>query len=75
MYNNPQGALDIASATKTCQKYGGAVQRVHTSYGDVNMCVFPDGSYVNLMGLYNNVYGGFPGDNWYYYAYSWLNAP
>lgn len=81
MYNNPQGALDIADATKTCQSYGGVVQRVHTAYGDVNMCVFPDGSYVDLMGLYNSVYGGFGGyggfavDNWYYYAYSWLNAP
>ncbi len=77
-YNNPQGALDIADASKTCQKYGGVVQRVHTSYGDVNMCVFPTGSYVDLMGLYNSVNGGyigFPADNWYYYAYSWLNAP
>jgi putative hemolysin len=75
MYNNPQGALDIADATKTCQKSGGVVQRVHTSYGDVNMCIFPDGSYIDLMGLYNAAYGGFSGDNWYYNAYSWLNAP
>lgn len=75
-YNDPQGALDIADATKTCQKSGGVVQRVHTSYGDVNMCVFPDGSYIDLMGLYSATYGGgFSGDNWYYYAYSWLNAP
>jgi len=74
-YNNPQGALDIAAASKTCQKSGGAVQSVHTSYGDVNMCVFPDGSYIDLMALRNGIHGGFYGDNWYYYAYSWLNAP
>jgi len=75
MYNNPQGALDIADATKTCQKYGGGVQSVHTSYGDVNMCVFPGDGYVDLMALRNGINGGFYGDNWYYYAYSWLNAP
>jgi putative hemolysin len=77
MYNNPQDALDIADATKTCQQSGGVVQRVHTSYGDVSMCVFPDGSYIDLMGLYSATYGGSVpfGDNWYYYAYSWLNAP
>ncbi len=76
-YNDPQGALDIADATKTCQQYGGVVQRVHTPYGDVNACTFPNGNYVDLMGLNNAIYGGggFPGDNWYYYAYSWLNAP
>jgi putative hemolysin len=75
MYNNPQGALDIADATKICQSSGGVVQSVHTSYGDVNMCVFPDGSYIDLMGLYSTVYGGIPGENWYYNAYYWLNAP
>ena len=86
-YNNPQGALDIADATKACQKNGGRVENVHTAYGDVNLCVFPDGSSVDLRGLYNGVYGGNYGpyygyyngiygtDNWYYWAYSWLNAP
>ncbi len=91
-YNNPayanvtQSALDIADETKTCQKIGGNVQRVHTTYGDVNLCVFPDGSSIDLPQLANGVYPGVPGpviyangiptnDSWFYYAYSWLNAP
>ncbi len=76
-YNNPQGALDIADATKTCQQYGGIVQHVHTSYGDVSICVFPNGNYIDLNGLNSATYagGGLVGDNWYYSAYSWLNAP
>ena len=99
-YNNPayanvtQSALDIADETKTCQKIGGNVQQVHTTYGDVNLCVFPDGSSLDLpqlasgaySGVYPGVYSGVPGpvvydngipfnDSWFYYAYSWLNAP
>jgi putative hemolysin len=95
-YNSAQGALDIADATKACQKNGGKVQNVHTSYGDVNLCVFPDGSTIDLRGLYNGIYGGYYSgpyngyyngpyssyyngiygpNNWYYWAYSWLNAP
>ncbi len=49
-FNTPQGALEIADASKMCQNYGGGVQTVHTSYGDVSMCVFPDGSMVDLKG-------------------------
>jgi putative hemolysin len=91
-YSNAQGALDIADATKACQRSGGRVENVHTAYGDVNLCVFPDGSSVDLRGLYNGVYNGaydgfyngqyngyydgiYGGNNWYYWAYSWLNAP
>ncbi len=91
-YNNPayanvtQSALDIADETKTCQSIGGRVQSVHTTYGDVNLCIFPDGSSISLPELASGVYAGAPGpvvtingvpvdDNWYYYAYSWLNAP
>jgi putative hemolysin len=91
-YNNAQGALDIADATKACQHNGGRVENVHTAYGDVNLCVFPDGSSVDLRGLYNGIYNGaydgfynspyngyydgiYGGNNWYYWAYSWLNAP
>ncbi len=85
IYNTSQSALDIADETKTCQTMGGRVQSVHTPYGDVNLCVFPDGSSVDLRALYNGVYTGMPpvtyingvptSDNWFYYAYSWLNAP
>jgi len=91
-YNSPaysnvtQSALDIADETKTCQSMGGSVQQVHTTYGDVNLCVFPDGSSIDLAQLASGAYGGIPGpvvyingiptsDGWFYYAYSWLNAP
>ena len=43
--------LDLADATKTCQTRGGRVENVHTPYGDVNLCVFPDGSSVDLRSL------------------------
>jgi putative hemolysin len=90
-YNDPQGALDIADATKACQSQGGRTQNVHTPYGDVNLCVFPDGTSIDLRGLYNGAYRGYyygpygtqnginnriyGGNSWYYWAYSWLNAP
>jgi len=87
-FNSPQGALEIADASKMCQNYGGGVQIVHTSYGDVRMCVFPGGSMIDLRGLYGSAlggyypgyypgpyFGGYWGDNWYYGAYAWLNAP
>lgn len=91
-YNTPayanvtQSALDIADETRTCERMGGNVQKVHTTYGDVNLCIFPDGSSIDLPQLANGVYSGAPGpviysngiptnDSWFYYAYSWLNAP
>lgn len=99
-YNSGQGALDLASGTKECQRLGGGVQNVHTAYGDVNLCVFPDGSTMDLRALANGAYGymgtypygtypstTYPSgtypyyyygpyrDNWYYWAYSWLNSP
>ncbi len=90
-FNSPQGALEIADASKICQNYGGGVQTVHTPYGDVSTCIFPGGGRIDLKGLYSSVYGGWPGyypgyypgayyggypaDNWYYGAYAWLNAP
>jgi putative hemolysin len=102
--NDSQAALDIADATKSCQKMGGGVSSVHTPYGDVRLCVFPDGSSIDLSQLSGQFYGatpnlvypngspapvvtstapigsvvyenGIPVENWYYYAYSWLNAP
>ncbi len=56
-YASGQGALDIASGTKECQRLSGGVQSVHTSYGDVNLCVFPDGSTMDLRALANGAYG------------------
>lgn len=87
VYSNvTQSALDIAGETKTCQKLGGSVQNVHTPYGDVSLCVFPGGSSVDLRQLASGVYTGTPSpvvyvngvptsDSWFYYAFSWLNAP
>lgn len=88
-YSSGQGALDLAAGTKECQRLGGGVQSVHTAYGDVNLCVFPDGSTMDLRALANGAYGyygpylystypynnGPYRDNWYYWAYAWLNAP
>jgi putative hemolysin len=81
--------LDIAAATKNCEKMGGGVSSVHTPYGDVDLCVFPYGNSIDLRSLvdggfyngfyngpYNGIYNGYgSGDNWYYWAYPWLNAP
>jgi hypothetical protein len=57
--------------TKTCQTRGGQVQNVHTPYGDVNLCVFPDSSSVDLRSLgsavYRNGINGMP-DNGIYYT-------
>ena len=70
-YNTPMSALDIADATKTCNTQGGQVQNVHTPYGDVNLCVFPDGASVDLRSLsravYNNGINGGMLDNGIYY--------
>ncbi len=67
-FNSAQGALEVADATKLCRTYGGGVQTVHTSYGDVSTCVFPGGGSIDLKGLYSSVYGGeyWPG---YYSGY------
>lgn len=54
-----------------CTSAGGNVTSVHTPYGDVDVCRFPNGNIMDLYGLSN----GLLGDNWYYYAYSYLNAP
>ncbi len=56
-YSTPMSALDIADVTKACQVRGGQVQNVHTVYGDVNLCVFPDGSSIDLRSLSSTVYG------------------
>ena len=57
----PLSALDLADATKTCNSQGGQVQNVHTTYGDVNLCVFPDGASVDLRSLNSAVSNGIYG--------------
>ena len=61
----PGGSIDA------CTSRGGVVSSVHTPYGDVDVCKFPNGNTMDLYGMYN----GIQGDNWYYYAYNYLNAP
>lgn len=77
-YNTPQGTLDAAAASRMCRSSGGRVESVHTPYGDVDLCVFPDGSSVDLRALYNGasgIYNGTLRNDWFNYAYYWLNAP
>lgn len=54
-----------------CTSAGGNVSTVHTPYGDVDVCKFPNGNIMDLYGMYD----GLLGDNWYYYAYNYLNSP
>ncbi|MDD1751700.1 MAG: hypothetical protein LUQ38_01245 [Methanotrichaceae archaeon] len=77
-YNNPQGALDIADATKTCNKYGGQVESMHTPYGDSNICIFPNGQAIDLPGLNSltSLQRRVQEDViWRMEAYNFLNAP
>lgn len=60
------------SASTLCQNAGGHLQNVHTPYGDVILCVFPNGRTCDIQSLYNGMCGG---DGWLRYAQSWLNAP
>jgi len=62
---------NYGGSINSCQDYGGSVETIHTPYGDVDQCVLPNGSVMNPNGLYN----GYLGDNWNYWAYSFLNAP
>ena len=61
----------LAQSIDACTSGGGSVSSVHTPYGDVDVCKFPNGNIMDLYGMYN----GLLGDNWYYYAYNFLNAP
>jgi putative hemolysin len=70
-YNYPSEGYTPGRTISACYDRGGRVQNVHTPYGDVDMCVFPDGSMMDINGLYNRLLG----DDWQYYAYSFLNAP
>jgi len=60
------------SASTLCRNAGGHLQNVHTPYGDVTLCVFPNGRTCDIQSLYNGMCGG---DGWLNYAQSWLNAP
>lgn len=84
-FNNPYGyyypyyygiypsGLNYGGSIASCQDYGGRIESIHTPYGDVNQCVYPNGSPMNFYGY--GPYDGYLGDNWYYYAYNYLNSP
>jgi putative hemolysin len=57
-------------ARRMCANSGGRLREVHTPYGDVVTCAFPDGSICDLRALL----AGMCGDNWFSYAYGWLHA-
>lgn len=61
------------SAEGLCSRNGGSLRNVHTPYGDVTLCVFPNGSTCDLQSLSSGTCGGV--DYWTVYARSWLNAP
>jgi len=63
----------VTSAEGLCSRSGGSLRNVHTPYGDVTLCVFPNGSSCDLQSLSSGTCGGV--DYWTVYARSWLNAP
>lgn len=69
-YNYPY-IMTPGQSINACTNAGGNVSSVHTPYGDVDVCKFPNGNIMNLYGAYN----GLLGDSWYYYANNYLNAP
>jgi len=61
----------VPQARSMCLNSGGSLREVHTPYGDVVMCAFPDGSVCDIRSLLS----GMCGNDWLSYAYGWLNAP
>ena len=60
------------SAATICRSSGGILRSVHTPYGDITVCAFPDGSTCDLLSLTEGRCGR---DSWQVYARSWLDAP
>jgi putative hemolysin len=63
--------LTPGESIDACTSAGGTISSVHTPYGDVDVCKLPNGDIIDLYGMYSGILG----DNWYYHAYNWLNAP
>jgi putative hemolysin len=75
LFPNPipsSGSTLNPSASTLCRNAGGQLENVHTPYGDVVLCVFPNGRTCDIQSLY---YGMCGGDDWLRYASSWLNGP
>jgi putative hemolysin len=65
------GGISAPTASTLCQNSGGRLESVHTPYGDVTLCVFPNGRTCDIQSLYNGMCGG---DDWLRYARSWLDG-
>lgn len=72
-YNYGYPYPSVTSAEGLCSRNGGSLRNVHTPYGDVTLCVFPNGSTCDLQSLSSGTCGGV--DYWTLSARSWLNAP
>lgn len=59
------------SPENICRSSGGSMKSIHTPYGDITLCAFPDGSTCDLKSLAEGRCGR---DNWQVYARSWLDA-
>jgi putative hemolysin len=71
-YVSEPGSMYPQSAATICRSSGGILRSVHTPYGDITMCAFPDGRTCDLLSLTEGRCGG---DSWQVYARSWLDAP
>lgn len=60
------------SSDSMCRGSGGSLRSVHTPYGDITICAFPDGRTCDMKSLAEGRCGG---DMWLTYARSWLDAP
>jgi putative hemolysin len=67
---------DTQKATKSMQEIcfssGGKMKSIHTPYGDIAVCTFPDGTTCDARTISEGRCGM---DEWMIYARSWLNAP
>jgi putative hemolysin len=71
-YVSESGSTWTQSAASICMSSGGSLRSVHTPYGDITVCAFPDGRTCDLNSLAEGRCGG---DRWLAYARSWLDAP
>jgi putative hemolysin len=71
-YVSKPESMYTQSSDTICRSSGGSLRSVHTPYGDITMCVFPDGRTCDLLSLAEGKCGG---DRWLVYARSWLDAP
>ncbi len=71
-YVSESAGMYTQSADTICRRSGGSLRSVHTPYGDITVCAFPDGRTCDLLSLSEGRCGG---DRWLAYARSWLDAP